>query len=145
MAQGDVIPKPRHTGVPILGTGHSGQSVEWLAKNTDVWLFYPQELRAQHSRIQQWHHHAGEFKPFAQSLTLDLRDNPTEDPHPIHGGFASGRDFLITYLHAAREVGINSITLFLKYGSRPAAEVIEELGEHVVLLFPAHKCPSSLD
>lgn len=139
VTQGDVIPKPRHSRVPVLGTGHSGQSMEWLAQNTDVWLFYPQDLREQQSRIQQWRQHTGKFKPFAQSLTLDLKEDHGEGPRPIHGGFATGRDFLIEYLRAAQEVGINSITLFLKYGSRPAAEVIEELGEHVVPLFPAHE------
>ena len=34
--------------------------------------------------------------------------------------------------------GANHVILNLKYGQRPAAEVLEELGAHVVPLFPRH-------
>ena len=47
-------------------------------------------------------------------------------------GFRSGKDYLIMFLKALEEAGVNHVILNLKYGSRPAQEVIEELGEFVL-------------
>src|SRR5699024_2070082 len=41
---GDLLPKPALKDIPILVTGHSGQSREWIAKNGDGWLFYPRNV-----------------------------------------------------------------------------------------------------
>ncbi|MFJ7935816.1 LLM class oxidoreductase [Sporosarcina sp. NPDC096371] len=138
MLQGDIVPKPFLSDIPIFGTGYSGQTIEWLAKNTDGWLFYSQGVNEQRKLVERWREAAGGFKPFAQALAIDLSVNPNEAPKPIKGGFRSGYKFLIDYLHAYEDAGVNHVMLGLKNGTRPAAEVIQELGEYVVPHFPTN-------
>ena len=134
---GDVVPKPILGNIPIFGTGYSGQTIDWLAKNTDGWLFYPQPVNEQRELIKNWHTAAGQFKPFAQPVGLDLSANPNEAPKPITGGFRAGYKFIIDYLHAYQDAGVNHVMFGLKSGSRPAEEVIQELGEYVLPHFPS--------
>ncbi|WP_431030381.1 LLM class oxidoreductase [Lysinibacillus sp. LZ02] len=139
LIEGDVIPKPLLTDIPILGTGYSGQTVEWLAENTDGWMFYAQEANRQQELIRLWQKAAGGFKPFLQPLVINLSENPMASPYPIpiKVGFTSGHKFLIDYLYALQNIGVNHVILVLKKGNRPMAEVIQELGEYVVPHFPA--------
>lgn len=138
MTEGDMVPKPVLADIPILGTGFSGQTVEWLAEHTDGWMFYAQEANRQEELISRWHKAAGRFKPFIQPLVLDLAEDPytAPNPVPIKVGFRSGHKFLIDYLYALQEIGVNHVMFGLKYGSRPAEEVIQEIGEYVLPHFP---------
>ncbi|KOS68011.1 5,10-methylene tetrahydromethanopterin reductase [Lysinibacillus contaminans] len=138
LTEGDVVPKPLLADIPILGTGYSGQTIEWLAENTDGWMFYAQEANRQQELIKIWRKVTGRFKPFSQPLVINLSENPMASPSPIpiKVGFTSGRQFLIDYLYALQEIGINHVILALKNGDRPTAEVIQELGEYVVPHFP---------
>lgn len=139
LTEGDVIPKPFLADIPILGTGYSGQTIEWLAENTDGWMFYAQEANRQRELIKHWRKVSGGFKPFSQPLVINLEENPLASPRPIpiKVGFTSGHKFLIDYLYALQDIGINHVILALKNGNRPTAEVIQELGEYVVPHFPA--------
>ncbi|MGE7835685.1 LLM class oxidoreductase [Viridibacillus arvi] len=139
LTHGDIVPKPALQDIPVFGTGYSGQTLEWLAKNTDGWLFYPQDVTSQRNLIQKWRHATDTFKPFIQPITIDLSANPNEAPKPIQGGFRAGRNFIVDYLSAYEAAGVNHIMFGLKYSKRPAAEVIQELGEFVVPKFPAIK------
>ncbi|MCZ2260735.1 LLM class oxidoreductase [Sporosarcina sp. G11-34] len=139
MTVGDVVPKPVLGDIPIFGTGYSGQTIEWLAEHTDGWLFYPQPVNEQRALIEKWHEAAGRFKPFAQPVGLDLSANPNEAPKPIKGGFRAGHKFIIDYLHAYQDAGVNHVVFGLKAGRRPAEEVIQELGEYVLPHFPTIK------
>ncbi|MFC5587701.1 LLM class oxidoreductase [Sporosarcina soli] len=136
MLQGDVVPKPHSSTIPIFGTGYSGQTIEWLAEHTDGWLFYSQGVNEQRELVKKWREAAGRFKPFAQALAIDLSENPNEAPKPIQGGFRTGYAFFIDYLRAYEEAGVNHVMLGLKHGKRPAEEVIQELGEYVLPHFP---------
>lgn len=77
------------------------------------------------------------YKPFLQSLYIDLDEHPSTPPSPIHLGFRLGRNYLLALLDALQEIGVDHVILNLKYGKRPAAEVIEELGKHIVPQFGA--------
>jgi len=136
----DLIPKPYGEDIPILITGHSQQSLEWIAENGDGWITYPRSLEHQTTLINNWRELtkdvAGGFKPFSQSLYIDLLEDPDAAPEPIHLGFKSGRKYLSEFLGASREAGVNHIVLNLKYGSRPAADVLEEIGQDVLPAFP---------
>lgn len=140
MIEGDVIPKPAISDIPILGTGYSGQTVEWLAENTDGWMVYAQEANRQLELIKHWRKAAGRFKPFSQPLVINLSENPAAAPSPlpIKVGFTSGHKFLIDYLYALQEIGVNHVILILNGENRPVDDVIQELGEYVVPHFPAH-------
>ncbi|MBP1157003.1 luciferase-type oxidoreductase [Paenibacillus sp. PvR148] len=137
MVSGDLLPKPDLRDIPVLVTGHSGQSMEWIAENADGWLYYPRNLFYQTSLIRDWRAHLDGFKPFAQSLYIDLAEDPDEAASSIHLGFRIGRKGLIRYIENLKAAGVNHVIFNLKYGKRPAAEVIDELGEEVVPLFPA--------
>lgn len=74
----------------------------------------------------------GAFKPFSQSLYIDLAQDPAAAPTAIHLGYRCGRAFLLRFLETLREIGVNHVILNLKYGQRPAGEVIEEIGREIV-------------
>lgn len=133
----DVLPKPVNGYIPLLVTGHSRQSPEWIAEHADGWLYYPRHPQMQARIIQDWRNLTerltpGVFKPYAQSLYVDLVDNPTLAPTPIHLGYRLGRDRLLDLLLHLQSIGVNHVGLNLKYGERPAAEVIDEIGQNVL-------------
>ncbi|SAK74481.1 luciferase family protein [Caballeronia temeraria] len=134
----DLIPKPTAAEIPYFVTGHSRQTLEWIARSSHGWITYPRAPQAQQMMVERWRTtvraECGDvFKPFTQSLYVDLTDNPQTPPRPIHLGYQLGRNHLIALLHALQdEVGVNHVIINLKYGQRPAGEVIEELGEFVL-------------
>lgn len=138
LTEGDIVPKPTLADVPTFATGYSGQKMEWLAEHTDGWLFYSQGINEQRALIEKWRKATSVFKPFIQPVSIDLSENPREAPKPIQGGFRAGHKFLIDYLYAYQDIGVNHIFFGLKAGKRPAAEVVQEMGEYVVPYFPSH-------
>ncbi|WP_445922978.1 LLM class oxidoreductase [Jeotgalicoccus sp. FSL K6-3177] len=139
LTEGDVLPKPDFGTIPVFGTGYSSQTIEWLAEHTDGWMFYPQKLEGQKALINKWRGLTEEFKPFTQPLMLDLSERANEAPKTLDIGFRAGRNFIVDYLNAYQEAGVNHISIGLKGSRRPAAEVIQELGEFVVPKFPVHR------
>jgi luciferase-type oxidoreductase len=132
----DLVPKP--TGrLPIFVTGHSRQSLEWIAEHADGWITYPRPIEQQAELAARWRAAVSvvtptAFKPFVQSLYIDLSDNPDQPPQPIHLGFRGGRKVLFRFLDALRTVGVHHVILNFKYGGRSAAEVLEEIGQEVL-------------
>ena len=145
----DLIPKAVTEEVPILVTGSSRQSLEWIAGNAHGWSTYPRPPATQKTLIDSWRGHvrnqAGEtFKPFVQSLYLDLTERPDTPPSPIHLGLRMGRDHLIAYLELLQTMGVNHVSFNLRFGSRPVPVVLDELHRHVLPLFPPHT-PANID
>ncbi len=139
----DLIPKPYNGRIPILVTGNSQQSLAWIAENADGWIYYPRSLSHQEQSIKEWRgltqqYCPDTFKPFTQSLYIDLTNDPDAVPLPIHLGFRLGKNRLIEFLQALQEIGVNHVALNLKYGNRLAAEVLEEIGQDVLPMFAAH-------
>ncbi|MDM0047540.1 LLM class oxidoreductase [Variovorax sp. J22R115] len=135
-ANADLVPKPVGR-LPMLVTGNSGQPLPWIAGHADGWITYPRGIDRQAETVARWRgevHAAkpGAFKPFVQSLYVDLADDPHLPPTPIHLGFKAGRHFLLRFLDSLRVVGVNHVILNLKYGERPASEVLEEIGTEVL-------------
>lgn len=120
----------------MLVTGHSGQSLDWIAEHADGWLYYPRDFKTLQLIMQQWREALkkaqSDWKPFMQSLYVDLTRDAKAHPTPIHLGFKSGTDYLNYHLNHLQNNGVNHVILNLKYGSRPAEEMIEEIGEEVV-------------
>ena len=116
---GDIVPKPGQGDIPIFGTGYSGQTIEWLAEHTDGWLFYAQGVNEQRELIKKWHAAAGGFKPFTQPIALDLSANPNEAPKPITGGFRAGYKFIIDYLYAYQDAGVNHVLIGVEIWKTP--------------------------
>lgn len=133
--QADSLPKAKEV-IPLLVTGHSQQSLDWVANNADGWITYPRPLAIHDRIVKQWFRILDEnnqpFKPFAQSLYVDLVADPGTLPTPIHLGIRTGIKALLNYLLHLKGLGVNHVTINLKYGKRPAREVIQELGEYIL-------------
>lgn len=142
LSKADLIPKPLHNRIPIGITGHCRQDPPWIAANCDAWIMYSNSPTTQSIVMQTWRdavaQSGADFKPFAQPLQVDLCDNPNEDLEPIRSGYRLGRNVLIELLERMRTVGVNHIALNFKRGSRPAAEVMEEIAQEVLPHFPSH-------
>lgn len=142
---GDLIPKPLASRLPVLVTGQSQQSLDWIAQRSDGWVTYPRDLLKQAQVVSQWREalrraEAG-FKPLAQSLYLDLTDNPDAQPRPIHLGYRLGHRRLIDLLGQLRAHGVNHVALNLKFSRRPVADVLEEIGHDVLPHFSIAGAP----
>ncbi len=131
----DLLPKYDQK-TPMLVTGHSGQSLDWIAEYSDGWLYYPRDFNTLQLVMQQWREALSKnnqgWKPFMQSLYVDLTKDENSKPTPIHLGFRSGTDYLNSHLKLLEAHGVNHVMLNLKYGSRSAEDMIEEIGEKVV-------------
>lgn len=131
----DILPK-YYKKTPMLITGYSGQSLDWIAEHSDGWLYYPRDFKTLQLVMQQWRDSLSKtqnnWKPFMQSLYVDITMDSKAKPTPIHLGFKSGTDYLNAHLKLLESYGVNHVILNLKYGSRPANELIEEIGEKVL-------------
>ncbi|WP_424769213.1 TIGR03571 family LLM class oxidoreductase [Paenibacillus sp. sgz302251] len=144
--QGDdmnLIPRPV-TSIPTMVTGFSQQSLEWIAAHGDGWIQYPRSIQKQERLIADYRSltdkiHPGVFKPFSQTLFIDLAENPDELPVEIPLGYHLGRNQLVRLLHGFESIGVNHLAFVLYFSKRPAEEVIQELGEEVLPHFPTHQ------
>ncbi|MEO0570583.1 MAG: LLM class oxidoreductase [Bacteroidota bacterium] len=131
----DLVPK-YETKTPLFVTGHSGQHLDWIAAHADGWLYYPRDFSFLKKSMQEWKDSLQRteqpWKPYLQSLYIDLLEDEKAMPKPLHLGFQSGSDFLVSYLKNLESHGVNHVILNLKYGSRPAEMVVEELGETLI-------------
>ena len=57
---------------------------------------------------------------------------PGCSPIHIHPGFRLGRDHLRALLQTLQDTGVDHVILNLKYGKRPVAEALEELGMYIL-------------
>ena len=138
--QVDLLPKSHSGDIPLLVTGNSRQSMEWIALNSDGWLMYPRPVAQQQQVLQAWRGALVDaeqsWKPFLQSLYVDLTEDPNATATPIHLGFRLGRNTLIKLLDELQNMGVNHVLLNIRFSSRPIVEVIDELAEYVVPSFP---------
>jgi len=138
----DLLPKYEHH-TPMLVTGHSGQSIDWIAQHADGWLYYPMDFKRLAENISQWNSALAKtnktWKPYMQSLYVDITHDPKTRPTPMHLGFRSGTEYMNAHLRELETQGVNHVILNLKYGSRPAQELIEEIGVHVVPNFTKYE------
>lgn len=132
----DLLPKPTSKRIPLLITGYSRQNMDWIAENSDGWLMYPRDILLQQRIVNNWNTAVkktkNNFKPFAQSLYIDLVKDADANFERIHLGFRLGRNKLLKHLNALKEIGVNHVFFNLKYSKRPADEVLEELGKFIV-------------
>lgn len=145
----DLLPKPPVGTLPLLAVGSARQSVQWIAEHMDGWITYPRDIEDQRARIDLWRaaietRAPGLFRPFAQSLFIDLADDPKAPKSEIFLGFRLGRETLIDHLSRLRDLGANHVAFNLRHSTRPEAEVIEELGAEVLPHFPTHAAPLAL-
>ncbi|MEM7256795.1 MAG: hypothetical protein AAF404_05350, partial [Pseudomonadota bacterium] len=132
----ELLPKSVSGDLPLLVTGRSRQSLQWIAENASGWLMYPQPVAQQTQVLASWRETLQQaqqaWKPFAQSLYVDLAEQPDASPSPIHLGYRLGRNRLTEHLSALRSIGVNHVAINLRFSSRPVAEVIDEIAQYVL-------------
>ena len=131
----DLLPKTSIT-TPMLVTGHSGQSLDWIAENADGWMYYPRNLQFLQSNMNNWKSSLSKaglaWKPYIQSLYVDLLKDNKQSPSPIHLGLRTDPEYLLTHLKALEFHGVNHVIINLKYGSRPIEEVLEDFNSFIL-------------
>ena len=63
---------------------------------------------------------------------IDLMEDPNFEPQKIDLGFRLGRTYLIDMFQELEKIGVNHTMLVFKYCSRPAGEVLEEIGKDIL-------------
>ncbi|MGW6461111.1 TIGR03571 family LLM class oxidoreductase, partial [Streptomyces sp. NPDC055078] len=113
----DLLPKPVHGRIPLLVTGSSQQSPDWIAQHADGWLVYPKASataegpRALGRKIADWRNlvPGQEFRPVGTNEWIDLVEDPKHPPTALRGGFVlrTGTEGLLELLGRWKEAGVN--------------------------------------
>ncbi|MEM9431905.1 MAG: LLM class oxidoreductase [Pseudomonadota bacterium] len=131
--QMDMLPKPVAGRIPVLITGGSQQSPEWIAAHGDGWITYPRDTSVQARLVQAYRARSSAVgsvrKPVMQSLYIDLLDEADAAPSPIHLGFRSGVGFLRSYLNALQAGGINHVALNLRFTGGGVEDTMKRLAD----------------
>ncbi|MEO1312996.1 MAG: LLM class oxidoreductase, partial [Pseudomonadota bacterium] len=132
----DLLPKPVSGQIPMLITGGSRQSPDWVARNADGWITYPRDATAQGRVIADYRARiaaAGLLdKPVMQSLYVDLLEDADAAPRPIHLGFQSGTDFLLRYLREIEALGVNHVALNLRFNSAEIEHSLQRMAKDLL-------------
>ena len=104
----DLVPKPVAETVPLLPTGRSRQSLDWLGEHGDGWLFYHLPESTLESYLDDWRDVAGE-KPYAMVVRTELADDPDADPEPRHQGYRAGSEWFVEYFRDLDEMGVDHV------------------------------------
>lgn len=143
----DLLPKPVARRVPLVVTGSSQQTPQWIADNADGWLVYPGATVTQDGpaalgrKIAAWRElvPGGAFRPVATNEWLDLVEDRSARPTALRGGFVlrTGTDGLLDLLQRWQDAGVNHGALGVQHGARPASETVQQIVEEVAPHFPA--------
>lgn len=136
----NLVPKPVSGRLPLIAIGRSGQTIEWLASNMDAWIWHGSDASRMAEVVPRWRgaNEGASFKPYGYATWFDLDENPDAALQPGRV-LRAGRNALIDFWHAQERDGINHVVLNLKPTRRPALEILEEMAEHVLPEFPAHR------
>jgi len=132
----DMLPKPTAGKLPLLITGSSQQSADWIAANGDGWMTYPRPAGSQSTLIEEYRAGllaAGESnKPVMEPLYIDLAVDPDAPPEPIHLGLHLGVNSLREYLASRRAIGVNHVALNLRFNRGDTEATLATLAEQII-------------
>ncbi len=135
----DMLPKPTGGRVPLLITGGSQQTPDWIARNGDGWMTYPRNTADQGRLVSEYRQRSADAgrqnMPVMQSLYIDLVEDADAAPHPIHLGFRSGTTFLTRYLQELKSVGINHVALNLRFSQADVETTLKRLSDELLPIF----------
>jgi luciferase-type oxidoreductase len=106
----DLVPKPTSETLPLLVTGRSRQSMEWIGSHGDGWLFYHLPRRTLESYLSDWREVGGE-KPFAMAMGVELADC---DPESIHQGVRARSEWFVEYFRELAEMGVDHVLVSVR-------------------------------
>ena len=131
----DLLPKPSAGKIPLLITGRSQQSPEWLSSHGDGWMTYPRHPDIQARVIREWRAQVaakGFAKPVMQSLYFDLMEDDEAPPEPIHLGFRSGTRALLSHLKSLKRAGVNHVALNLRFNRADVETSMKRLADQLL-------------
>lgn len=132
----DLLPKSTSGKLPLLITGGSQQTPDWIAQNGDGWMTYPRNIAMQAQVIHDWRARiaaAGESdKPVMQPLYIDLVEDPETPPSPIHLGFRLGIHHLRAYLESLKKIGVNHVALNLRFNQTDIETTMARLADDIL-------------
>nr|WP_236625866.1 LLM class oxidoreductase [Rhodopirellula baltica] len=136
MGEMDMLPKPVSGRLPLLITGSSQQSPEWLAAHGDGWMTYPRPAESQARVIQDWRQRMRTIgrpnQPVLQPLYIDLTESPDTPPTPIHLGLRIGINPLREYLRSRQEMGVNHIALNLRFNQADIESTLKRIADELL-------------
>jgi luciferase-type oxidoreductase len=133
----DLLPKPFGARMPTLAIGRCGQSIEWLAHQTDGWLWHQGDFAQLPQILGRWRDAQGDpsvFKPYGYGAFFDLDLDP-DAPLQFDRGIRGGRRALIDMWKQQQALGVSHVALNFKTLRRSAVDVMDELAEYVLPLF----------
>ncbi|MEM1112584.1 MAG: LLM class oxidoreductase [Pseudomonadota bacterium] len=137
----DMLPKATGSHLPLLVTGSSQQSPDWIAANADGWMTYPRAVEQQASLIDDYRariEQAGQpDKPVMEPLYIDLAAEPDAPARPIHLGYRLGVNTLRNYLESRQAIGVNHVALNLRFNGANIEETLAQLAETILPTFSA--------
>lgn len=135
----DMLPKPAAGKLPMLITGGSQQSADWIAANGDGWMTYPRNMQAQEQVIRDYRQNLKALdafdKPVMQPLYVDLAEDADAAPRPIHLGFRLGVTHLRAYLKALEAIGVNHVALNLRFNEADIETTLKRLSDEIAADF----------
>lgn len=139
----DMLPKPSAGRLPLLITGASQQTPDWVAKNGDGWMTYPRPPHIQARLISGYRERIAKLgladKPVMQSLYIDLVEDDEAPAQPIHLGFRSGITALHAHLDALEQAGVNHVALNLRFNQADITTTLERLAQQLLPLYHTSK------
>jgi len=132
----DMLPKPMSGQLPLLVTGSSQQSADWVAANGDGWMSYPRPAAPQAQLINQFRSQINKSdtfdKPVMEPLYIDLAPDPDAPPRPIHLGLHLGINPLRDYLKSREQIGVNHVALNLRFNQANSEETLQKLADEIL-------------
>ena len=136
----DILPKPARGRFPMLITGSSQQSENWLTHNGDGWITYPRAIHIQKQMINRWRELSislGQInKPVMQPLYIDILENDNAPMEPINLGYRTGVFALKEYLSALENIGVNHVALNLRFNQLPVEATLQLIADKLLPFFP---------
>ena len=137
----DLLPKPTGSRVPLLVTGSSQQSPDWIAQHGDGWMVYPRDAASQARVVREYRARTAAAdrapRPVMQPLYIDLLEEPDAGPTPIHLGVRTGARHLLAYLKSLEAAGVNHVALNLRHNRRDIETTLRQLADAILPAFPA--------
>ncbi len=132
----EMLPKPVSDQIPMLITGTSQQSRDWIAENTNGWITYPRAENIQRQLIEKYRSLSRAAnvleKPVMEPLYIDLLSDDNASPTPIHLGLRLGIKHLRKYLKTRRDIGVNHIALNLRFNRLDPETTIQKLANELL-------------
>lgn len=132
----DMLPKPVSGKVPLLITGGSQQSPEWVSAHGDGWITYPRNREPQAQLIAEYRRQVldagGPDKPVIQSLYVDLLEKADAPTRPLALGFQAGSTFLLEYLREIQSIGVNHVALNLRHNFEDIEPTLERIANELL-------------